>query len=193
MFSLTPLPYALDALEPHISRETLEFHHGKHLQTYVDNLNKLTPETEFAALSLEEIVRKAPAGWIFNNAAQVYNHVFYFDSLSSVANHIPSKELYDTINARWGTLDTFRAEFTRMALANFGSGWTWLVRKPDGSLDIINTSNAATPLTGEDIPLLNCDVWEHAYYIDYRNARAKYIENFWKVVNWKKISERYEV
>lgn len=191
MFTLTPLPYSLDALEPHISRETLEFHHGKHLQTYVDNLNKFTPGTEFETLSLEEIIRKAPPGPIFNNAAQIYNHDFYFQSLGEVAHRIPSKELYQAIDAKWGDLDTFMAEFTKQALANFGSGWTWLVRKADGSVDIVNTSNAATPLTGEDAPLLTCDVWEHAYYIDYRNARAKYMENFWKVVNWKTVSERY--
>ncbi len=191
MFTLTPLPYASGALEPHISRETLEFHHGKHLQTYVDNLNKFTPGTEFENLSLEAIIRKAPPGPIFNNAAQIYNHDFYFQSLGEVAHHIPSKELYQAIDAKWGDLDTFMAEFTKMALANFGSGWTWLVSKGDGSVDIVNTSNAATPLTTEDTPLLTCDVWEHAYYIDYRNARAKYMENFWKLVNWKTVSERY--
>lgn len=191
MFTLTPLPYSLDALEPHISRETLEFHHGKHLQTYVDNLNKFTPGTEFETFSLEEIIRKAPPGPIFNNAAQIYNHDFYFQSLGEVAHHIPSKELYQAIDAKWSDLDTFMAEFTKQALANFGSGWTWLVCKADGSVDIVNTSNAATPLTTEDTPLLTCDVWEHAYYIDYRNARAKYMENFWKLVNWKTVSERY--
>ncbi len=192
MFTLPPLPYANDALEPYISQETIQFHSGKHHQTYVDNLNKLVPASEYENLSLEEIIGKAPLGPVFNNAAQIWNHTFYFDSLGPHANHIPSKELYEAIDKRWGNMDTFMAEFTIKALANFGSGWTWLVKKTDGSLDIINTSNALTPLTTEDLPLLTCDVWEHAYYIDYRNARAKYMENFWKVVNWKKISERYE-
>ncbi len=197
MFILTPLPYALDALAPFISRETLEFHHGKHLQTYVDNLNKLVPGTEFESLSLEDIIRKAPAGPIFNNAAQIYNHDFYFASLTSplempkVAPTPGENSLYDAIAAKWGSSAEFVTEFNKMALANFGSGWTWLVAKPDGTLDIVNTSNAACPLTTENTPLLTCDVWEHAYYIDYRNARAKYLENFWKVVDWKKVEERY--
>lgn len=190
--TLPTLPYSLDALEPYISRETLEYHYGKHHQTYVDNLNKLIPGTEYEDMSLEDIIKKAPAGGVFNNAAQIWNHTFYFESLAPHANHIPSKELYQAIDAKWGDLDTFMAEFTKQALANFGSGWTWLVRKGDGSVDIVNTSNAATPLTGEDTPLLTCDIWEHAYYIDYRNARAKYLENFWKVVDWRKVSERYE-
>ena len=142
-------------------------------------------------MPLEEIVKSAPAGGIFNNAAQIWNHTFYFEGLAPHAHHIPSKSLYTAIDAKWGDLDTFIAEFTKSALANFGSGWTWLVKKTDGSLDIVNTSAAATPLTTEDTPLLTCDVWEHAYYIDYRNARAKYLENFWKVVDWNKISERY--
>jgi superoxide dismutase, Fe-Mn family len=196
-FTLPPLPYASGALAPHISQETLEYHYGKHHQTYVDNLNKLVPGTEYEWLILEEIIQKAPAGGVFNNAAQIYNHTFYFESLAPVAHHIPSRELYAAIDGRWGSMDTFMAEFNRMALANFGSGWTWLVREgKDGPLNIHNTPNAATPLTSKEdpilIPLLTCDVWEHAYYVDYRNARAKYLENFWKVVNWNKVSERYE-
>lgn len=190
--TLPALPYAIDALEPHISRETLEYHHGKHHQAYVDNLSKLIPGTIFENMPLEDIIKWAPAGWVFNNAAQIWNHTFYFDSLAAVGNDIPSKELYQSIDARWGDLDTFMAEFNQKALANFGSGWTWLVSNTDKSLDIISTSNADTPLKNPDIiPLLTCDVWEHAYYIDYRNARAKYLENFWKVVNWKKVSERF--
>jgi Fe-Mn family superoxide dismutase len=191
MFTLPPLPYDMDALAPYISRETLEFHHGKHHQTYVDNLNKLVPGTEHEGQSLEEIIASSKGG-IFNNAAQIWNHTFYFDSLGPVGHDIPSRELYAAIDAKWGDLDVFMAEFSKAALANFGSGWTWLVANPDGSLDIVSTSNAATPLTQTDVtPLLTCDVWEHAYYIDYRNARAKYLENFWKVVNWKVVSERY--
>lgn len=191
-FTLPTLPYALDALEPHISKETLEYHYGKHHQTYVDNLNKLVPGSEYEGLTLEEIIQKAPAGGIFNNAAQIWNHTFYFESLTSAGHHIPSKSLYDAINARWESLDNFIAEFSKAAIANFGSGWTWLVAKADGTLDIVSTKNAETPTTGDDIPLLTCDVWEHAYYIDYRNARAKYVENFWKVVDWNRVSERYE-
>ena len=191
-FILPTLPYALDALEPYISRETLEYHYGKHHQTYVDNLNKLVPSTEYEWFTLEKIIQKAPAGGIFNNAAQIWNHTFYFESLAPSAHHIPSKSLYDAIDTRWGSMDTFMAEFSRMALANFGSGWTWLVKKPDGTLDIISTTGAGTPLTTDDIALLTCDVWEHAYYIDYRNARAKYLENFWKVVDWNTVSGRYE-
>lgn len=191
MFTLSPLPYASDALAPHISEETLQYHSGKHHQTYVDNLNKLIPGTEYENFSLEEIIQKSPAGPVFNNAAQIWNHTFYFESLAPVANHIPSKELLEAIDKKWGNLDGFVAEFSAKCLANFGSGWTWLVKKSDGSLDIVNTANALTPLTTEDVPLLTCDIWEHAYYIDYRNARAKYVENFWKVVNWKKVSERY--
>ena len=189
--TLPNLPYALDALEPYISKETLEYHHGKHHQTYVTKLNELIAGTEFADMTLEEIIRQAPKGPIFNNAAQVWNHTFYFASLSPKKHDIPSKDLYAAIDAKWGDLDVFMAEFDKQALANFGSGWTWLVKKSDGTLDIVNTSNAETPLTGEDTPLLTCDVWEHAYYIDCRNARPKYLENFWKVVDWGVMSKRF--
>ncbi len=190
--TLPTLPYALDALAPHISKETLEYHYGKHHQTYVDNLNKLIPWTEYESLSLEEIVRTAPAGGVFNNAAQIWNHTFYFTALAPAAHHIPSKELSAAIDAKWGSLDVFMTDFTKQALANFGSGWTWLIARADGSLDIIDTKNADCPIIDTSIiPLLTCDVWEHAYYIDYRNARAKYIENFWKVLNWNIVSERY--
>lgn len=192
-FTLPFLPYDLSALEPHISRETLEYHYGKHHQTYVDNLNKLVPGSEYEGLTLEEIIKKAPVWGVFNNAAQIWNHTFYFESLAPAGHHIPSKHLLDAINLRWESLDNFRAEFTKAALANFGSGWTWLVKKADGTLDIISTKNAETPLTTSDIALLTCDIWEHAYYIDYRNARAKYIENFWKLVDWSRVSLRYEI
>ena len=159
-------------------------------------MNKLIPGTEFESLSLEEIIRTAQGG-IFNNAAQVWNHTFYFEALTPAEN-MPKNppapgesSLYDAITEKWGGGMEFVAEFNKIALATFGSGWTWLVKKSDGSLDIISTSNAQTPLTSENIPLLTCDVWEHAYYIDYRNARAKYLENFWHLVNWKKVEERY--
>jgi len=181
--TLPPLPYALDALAPHISKETLEFHYGKHHQTYVTNLNNLIPGTEFENASLEDIVKKSSGG-VFNNAAQVWNHTFYWNSLAPNAGGAPSGALADAINAKWGSFDAFKEAFNKSAAGNFGSGWTWLVKKPDGSLDIVNTSNAATPLTTADKPLLTCDVWEHAYYIDYRNARPKYLENFWALVNW---------
>ena len=193
MFTRASLPYALDALAPYISQETLEFHSGKHHQTYVDNLNNLVNDTEYQNMSLEEIIRSASGG-TFNNAAQVWNHTFYFDSLAPVAHHIPSKEFHDAIVKQWGNIETFIIEFNKVALTTFGSGWAWLVRDADGNLEIVSTSNAATPISNSDItPLLTCDVWEHAYYIDYRNARAKYLDNFWKVVNWKKVSERFDI
>jgi len=181
--TLAPLPYAMDALAPHISKETLEFHYGKHHQTYVTNLNNLIPGTEFESASLEEIVKKSTGG-IFNNAAQVWNHTFYWNSLSPNGGTEPKGKLAEAINAKWGSLEAFKEAFNKSAAGNFGSGWTWLVKKADGSVDIVNTSNAATPVTTADQPLLTCDVWEHAYYIDYRNARPKYLETFWKLANW---------
>jgi Fe-Mn family superoxide dismutase len=181
--TLPALPYALDALAPIISKETLEFHYGKHHQTYVTNLNNLIPGTEFETASLEEIVKKSSGG-VFNNAAQIWNHTFYWNSLAPATGAEPSGKLADAINAKWGSVAAFKEAFNKSAAGNFGSGWTWLVKKPDGSLDIVNTSNAATPLTTADVPLLTCDVWEHAYYIDYRNARPKYLESFWTLANW---------
>lgn len=181
--TLPALPYAMDALEPHISKETLEFHYGKHHQAYVTNLNNLIKGTEFENASLEEIIKKSSAG-VFNNAAQVWNHTFYWNGLSPSGGGAPSGTLAEAINDKWGSFDSFKEAFGKSAAGNFGSGWTWLVKKPDGSVDIVNTSNAATPLTGDDKPLLTCDVWEHAYYIDYRNARPKYVETFWQLVNW---------
>jgi superoxide dismutase, Fe-Mn family len=180
---LPPLPYALDALAPHISKETLEFHYGKHHQAYVTNLNNLIKGTEFEALGLEEIIRKSSGG-IFNNAAQVWNHTFYWNSLSPSGGGAPTGALADAVNRKFGSFDAFKEAFGKSAVGNFGSGWTWLVKKPDGSVDIVNTSNAATPLTGADKPLLTCDVWEHAYYIDYRNRRPDYVAAFWNRVNW---------
>jgi Fe-Mn family superoxide dismutase len=181
--TLPQLPYALDALAPYISKETLEYHYGKHHQTYVTNLNNLIPGTEFETASLEEIVKKSSGG-VFNNAAQIWNHTFYWNSLAPASGAEPTGKLADAINAKWGSVAAFKEAFNKSAAGNFGSGWTWLVKKPDGSLDIVNTSNAATPLTTTDVPLLTCDVWEHAYYIDYRNARPKYLESFWTLANW---------
>jgi len=180
---LPALPYALDALAPHVSQETLEFHYGKHHQTYVTNLNNLIAGTEFEQASLEEIVKKSSGG-MFNNAAQIWNHTFYWHSLSPNGGGAPSGKLAEAIDAKWGSVEAFKDAFSKSAAGNFGSGWTWLVKKADGTLDIVNTSNAATPLTTTDVPLLTCDVWEHAYYIDYRNARPKYLEAFWNLVNW---------
>ncbi|MBB5217250.1 superoxide dismutase [Fe] [Parapusillimonas granuli] len=183
-FTLPPLPYALDALAPTISKETLEYHYGKHHQAYVTNLNNLIAGTEFENAGLEEIVKKSSGG-VFNNAAQVWNHTFYWNSMSPNGGGEPTGALLEGIKAKWGSVEGFKDAFNKSAAGNFGSGWTWLVKKPDGSLDIVNTSNAATPLTTSDIPLLTCDVWEHAYYIDYRNARPKYLESFWNLVNWQ--------
>jgi len=181
---LPPLPYAQDALEPHISKETLEFHYGKHHNTYVVKPNGLIDGTPDAGKSLEEIV-KSSSGGVFNNSAQVWNHTFYWNCLSPNGGGAPSGKVADAINAAFGSFDEFKAKFTESAVNNFGSGWTWLVKKGDGSVAIVNTSNAATPLTDASVtPVLTVDVWEHAYYIDYRNARPNYMEAFWKLVNW---------
>lgn len=183
-FTLPELPYALDALAPHISKETLEYHYGKHHQGYVNNLNKAVEGTDLAGLSLEDIIRKSSGG-VFNNAAQVWNHTFYWNSLSPNGGGEPTGALKQAIEAKWGSVDAFKTAFSQSAAGNFGSGWTWLVKKTDGSLDIVNTSNAGTVVNTDDKALLTCDVWEHAYYIDYRNARPKYLESFWKLVNWE--------
>lgn len=182
-FELPKLPYALDALEPHISKETLEYHYGKHHQTYVTNLNNLVKGTDLENKSLEELI-KTTEGGIFNNAAQVWNHTFYWNCLAPNAGGAPTGKIAETINKAFGSFEEFKKQFNDAAAKNFGSGWTWLVKKADGSLAIVNTSNAATPVSGEDKPLLTVDVWEHAYYIDYRNARVKYLEEFWALVNW---------
>ncbi|CAM8652310.1 SodA Superoxide dismutase [Burkholderiales bacterium] len=181
--TLPALPYAMDALSPHISKETLEFHYGKHHQTYVTNLNNLIKGTEFESASLEDIVRRSSGG-VFNNAAQVWNHTFYWHSLSPNGGGEPKGALAAAIEAKWGSYAAFKEAFTKSAVGNFGSGWTWLVKKSDGSLDIVNTSNAATPLTTDDHALLTCDVWEHAYYVDYRNRRPDYLGAFWALANW---------
>ena len=180
---LPPLPYAKDALAPHISAETLEYHYGKHHATYVTNLNKLISGTELAEISLEDIVKKASGG-IFNNAAQVWNHTFYWNCLSPKGGGEPSGALADAIKKSFGSFATFKEKLTNAAVTQFGSGWAWLVKNADGSLGIEQTSNAATPLRDGKQALLTVDVWEHAYYIDYRNARPTYVEAFWKLVNW---------
>ena len=182
--TLPDLPYAQDALAPHISPETLEFHYGKHHNTYVVNLNNLIADTEFADKSLAEIITSAPTGPIFNNAAQVWNHTFYWNSLSPTGGGEPSGAIADAINTSFGSFAAFQEAFTPKAVTLFGSGWAWLVKNADGSLSIEQTSNAGNPLTDGKTPILTCDVWEHAYYIDYRNARPKYLEAFWNLVNW---------
>ena len=188
---LPDLPYAKNALAPYISAETLEYHYGKHHQAYVDNLNKLVPGTEFENLSLEEIIKKASGG-IFNNAAQVWNHTFYWNCLSPQGGGEPTGKLARAIEKNFGSLAQFKEKFTAAATTLFGSGWTWLVKSPDGSLAIEQAGNAGNPLREGKKPLLTCDVWEHAYYIDYRNARAKYVEAFWKLVNWKWAEQNLE-
>jgi superoxide dismutase, Fe-Mn family len=182
--TLPPLPYAMDALAPSISKETFEFHYGKHHQTYVTNLNNLIKGTEFENLDLEAIVKKSSGG-VFNNSAQVWNHTFFWNSMKPGGGGKPAGALAAAIDKKWGSFDAFKEAFSKSAVGNFGSGWTWLVKKADGSVDIVNTSNAATPLTTADKALLTIDVWEHAYYIDYRNARAKFVETFLNALaNW---------
>jgi Fe-Mn family superoxide dismutase len=183
--TLPALPYAKNALVPHISEETFEYHYGKHHQAYVTNLNNLIPGTEFENATLEEIIKKASGG-IYNNAAQVWNHTFFWSSLKPAGGGTPSGKLADAINAKWGSFDAFKEAFTKSAVGNFGSGWTWLVKKTDGSLDILNTGAAGNPLTTGDKAILTIDVWEHAYYIDYRNARPKFVEAYLStLVNWE--------
>ena len=180
---LPALPYARDALAPHISAETVDYHYGKHHQAYVTNLNNLIKGTEFEAMDLVSIVKKAQGG-MFNNAAQIWNHTFYWNSIAPKGGGEPSGKLADAIKKAFGGFAQFKDDFSKLAAGTFGSGWAWLVQRADGSLGIVSTANAATPITGSDRPLLTCDVWEHAYYIDYRNARPKYIEAFWSLVNW---------
>ncbi|MCK2083161.1 superoxide dismutase [Fe] [Aeromonas sp. 3925] len=188
-FELPALPYAINALEPHISQETLEYHHGKHHNTYVVNLNNLVSGTEFEGKSLEEII-KTSTGGVFNNAAQIWNHTFYWHCLSPNGGGEPTGALADAINKAFGSFAEFKDAFTKSAIGNFGSSWTWLVKKADGSLAIVNTSNAGCPLTeAGTTPLLTVDLWEHAYYIDFRNLRPKYMETFWALVNWEFVAK----
>ena len=180
---LPALPYERTALEPIISGETVDYHYGKHHKGYVDNLNKMIDGTEFADMALEEIIRKSQ-GAMFNNAAQVWNHTFYWNCMKPKGGGEPSGKLADAIKAAFGDFAKFKEQFSEAAVKTFGSGWAWLVQRPDGALAIVSTPNAATPLTGEDKALLTCDVWEHAYYLDYKNLRPKYVEGFWSLVNW---------
>ena len=181
---LPALPYSRDALQPHISEETIDFHYGKHHKSYVDKLNDLIEGTDMADQSLEEIVRGADGG-VLNNAAQIWNHTCYWKCLSPAGGGEPGGALSDAITSSFGSFDAFKEQFTNSAVTNFGSGWTWLVKNGDGSLAIVNTGNADTPLTDDSVtPLLTVDVWEHAYYIDYRNARPAYMDAFWALVNW---------
>jgi Fe-Mn family superoxide dismutase len=182
-YELPALPYAQNALEPVISEETIGYHYGKHHQTYVTNLNNLVPGTEFEGKPLEEIIMSASTG-IFNNAAQVWNHTFYWNCLSPNGGGEPSGALAEAINGTFGSFDEFKKQFSTSAATNFGSGWTWLVKNSDGSIEIFNTSNAGSPMTDGKTALLTVDVWEHAYYVDYRNARPQYLEEIWKLINW---------
>ncbi len=183
-FTLPELPYPKDALEPHISQETLEYHHGKHHAAYVNKLNDMIEGTEFADKSLEDIVKSADGG-LFNQAAQVWNHSFYWNSLSPNGGGEPTGAAATAIADAFGSFDEFKEAFNAKATGNFGSGWTWLVKKGDGSVAIVNTDDAQTPLTDDSLkPVLTCDVWEHAYYIDYRNSRPDYLKAFWQLVNW---------
>ena len=189
-FELPALPYEKNALEPHISAETLEYHYGKHHQAYVTKLNELIDGTDNADKSLEEIIQSSSGG-LFNQAAQVWNHTFYWHCLSPNGGGEPSGALAEAINAKFGSFEKFKETFTANAVGNFGSGWTWLVKTDDGGVAIVNTSNADTPIAHGQTPLLTIDVWEHAYYIDYRNARPKYLENVWNVLNWDFVAQNF--
>lgn len=183
MFTLPELPWAKNALEPHISEETINYHYGKHHNGYVTKLNNALPDSPYANASLEEIIQKADGG-MFNNAAQVWNHTFYWNSLSPNGGGAPTGAIAEAINQKWGSFEDFQTAFSDAAKGNFGSGWTWLVKTADGGLEIVNTDDAGCPLTANQKPILTLDVWEHAYYIDYRNARPDYINAFWQLVNW---------
>jgi Fe-Mn family superoxide dismutase len=187
---LPDLPFAENALEPHISAETLRFHHGKHHAAYVANLNKLIAGTDMEGLSLEEVIGTAEGG-VFNNAAQIFNHTFYWNCLTPNAGGKPTGNLAGAIDKAFGSFDAFQEQFSQTAITTFGSGWGWLVRNGDGSLALQSTANAGTPLTSGQTPLLTCDVWEHAYYIDYRNARPDYVKAFWELVNWEFVAKNF--
>ena len=185
---LPALPYAKDALQPHISKETVEYHHDKHHRTYVDKLNELIEGTEFAAASLTDIVLRS-SGNIFNNAAQAWNHEFYWQCLSSRGGGQPGGEVGRDIKSAFGSFAEFKRQFSDLAASTFGSGWVWLVRTKPGSLALVSTSNAKNPMTEGHTPLLACDVWEHAYYIDYRNSRPDYVKAYWNIVNWEFVAQ----
>lgn len=188
--SLPPLPWAADALEPHISAKTIEYHYGKHHQAYVTNLNNLIPGTPFENATLEEIILKAEGG-IFNNGAQVWNHTFYWNCLSPNGGGQPTGKLAEAINNQFGSFEVFKEKFTAAAATLFGSGWAWLVKNADGQLEITQESNAGNPLRQGKTPLLTCDVWEHAYYIDKKNARPAYLGEFWQLIDWKGVEARF--
>ena len=190
-FSLPPLPYEMNALEPHISSETLEFHYGKHHQTYVNNLNGLVEGTDNASKSLEEIIMSSDGG-LFNNAAQVWNHTFYWNCMGPNGGGNPTGRAADAINQAFGSFDNFKDQFSKSAATNFGSGWTWLVKNSSGGVEIHNTSNAGCPMTSGNKAVLTIDVWEHAYYVDKRNARPAYIESWWNLVNWDFVNSQLE-
>jgi superoxide dismutase, Fe-Mn family len=189
-YELPPLPYALDALQPHMSKETLEFHWGKHHKTYVDNLNKLAPGTEYEGKSLEQIMMSS-SGPIFNNAAQIWNHTFFWNCLSPKGGGQPSGPLAEAINSEFGSFQAFKEKFSDTSVKQFASGWGWLIKNKAGKLEIVSTSNAQNPMTDGHTPLMTCDVWEHAYYIDYRNKRPDFLAAFWNIVNWDFISKNY--
>jgi superoxide dismutase, Fe-Mn family len=189
-FELPELPYAKNALEPFISEKTIEFHYGKHHKTYVEKTNDLIQGTEFEKASLEEIIKKADGG-LFNNGAQVWNHTFYFNQFNPNGHKEPQGELKNAIDEKFGSYEAFKEKFSTAAATLFGSGWAWLVKSKDGDLEIVQASNAVNPLRDGKKPLLTCDVWEHAYYLDKQNARPKYIEDFWKILDWKIISDRF--
>lgn len=189
-FELPELPFAKDALAPHISAETFDYHHGKHHQAYVTNLNNLIVDTDNADKTLEELIMTTDGG-LFNNAAQVWNHTFYWNCMSPNGGGDATGAIGDAINAKWGSFEAFKDEFSKTAIGNFGSGWTWLVKNTDGSIEIFNTANAGCPLTSDKTPLLTIDVWEHAYYVDYRNARPSYVDMFWNIVNWDFVNQNF--
>jgi len=189
-FELPSLPYAKDALEPFISAQTLEYHHGKHHQAYVNNLNSLIPGTEFENADLMTIIKKSTGG-IFNNGAQVFNHTFYFEQFNKNGCKEPKDALKTAINETFGSFEAFKDAFSKAAATLFGSGWAWLVKDAAGKLSIVQTGNAGCPIRDGLVPLMTCDVWEHAYYLDKQNQRPKYIEDFWKVLDWKVVSERF--
>ena len=191
-FELPPLPYAKNALEPYISEETLEYHYGKHHQAYVTNLNNLTKDTEFANDTLEAVILKSNGG-IFNNAAQVWNHTFYWNCMTPNSSKEPTGRLADAIKKKFGSFEEFKKLFSQLAITTFGSGWGWLAKDAKGEIELISTSNAGTPMTQGKKALLTCDVWEHAYYIDYRNARPSYVEKFWEIVNWDFVAANFEL
>lgn len=195
MQTLIQLPYALDALEPVISAQTLSFHHGKHLQTYVDNYNKLIKDSDYEGLSLESVVKAAPAGALFNNAGQILNHEMYFLQFRAAneASHTPSGALAEQIDKQWGDVNAFKAEFEAKGIGLFGSGWVWLSAEKDGTLVITQETNASNPIVNGMTPLLTFDVWEHAYYLDYQNRRAAHLAALWQIVDWKVVEERYQL